>query len=97
MKKWVIAILSIIIVILLIAFFWPKSCGDFAGVYEDGQVSKSCTCMGIKYHDPTGKPGVFNLNRAYTDICWGIPTKFSCTRVNIIDNEPTFTPISCTS
>ena len=92
-KMFIISIL--IIFTILILFLFPKYCGNFAGVIDEGQVFIDCKCIGIKYYNPTGAPAFFGLGRPYTKYCIGLPVRNSCTKVQFVDGELKGVPTIC--
>lgn len=92
MKKILIHMgIIIAILIILVIFFYPKSCG-FWGTEANG-VNKDCNCLGFK----TGSLSFFS-SKTDRDVywCYGVcTTECKCTRNVLIGTNITLEEISC--
>jgi hypothetical protein len=82
MKKLII----LVIIILIIAFLFPKKCGKSAGVFIEETQVRTCSCLGYKYGNYQAT--LLNLNQAYTSVCYGVPHNFECKQYGENKNIP---------
>jgi hypothetical protein len=71
LRKYWLVILGIIVLIL---FFYPKSCGNWGTAIHPDARYKDCTCIGLK---TSGMSGAIRVGGDYL-YCWGIPISYSC-------------------
>lgn len=70
MNKKYVCLLVIILLVALVAFFFPKECGNWGTAIHPDAKYKDCTCIGIKHSPHLGGGGYIT--------CFGIPTACSC-------------------
>ena len=69
-RKYLIIILAIVVLVALVAFFFPNECGNWGTAVHPDAKYKDCTCIGIKHSPPLVGGGHIT--------CFGIPTSYSC-------------------